>query len=501
MMKRLFVWMFLMSMMQWPDIQRHVAYAGDTKYYDHNGNMISRETYEKLVENLIPKGNKETEIIKQSGSLLSIQEAEEAAAKKRREEMDQPPEPDEENDNNDLDLPFQIEISSETLLSSLSRITGDNRDVLIAPLYQYIRLDMGTLDQEGFSFHMYGWGRNDFKDSDFFESNPDGELLYGYIEYSEPNYSFNLKAGRQHVMAGVLNDIIDGIGVQSALSPYVHISVYGGFPVDLSSENGQSGIGFFGGRVAVRKTPDYEIGFSYKKITSDSKNEEIAGFDFSAAGPFNTSLLGSSSYNLDSRGWGEHLYEIRFEIGDFYFQPSFQQCQYEDYFNVEDQDASLFRNLAQIGDRFSAVGSDVYWQHFRAVDLGFKAYYYNYDQHNSAIYLEGNAIWHISDLSQIGGQISRLKGDTSDQRYLLARSFFYLTMTGGLIRPGFFSGDIMYVSYDESIYERDFSLWISLGTGWSYLEDTLQVKLSADWRNDPYFDSDLRGLLKISYVF
>jgi len=499
MMKRLFVWMFLMFLMQWPDFHRFIVYAGDTKYYDHNGNMISREAYEKLVENLLPAGKKEAEIIKESGSLLSIKEAEDAAEKKRQQEMNQPPEPDDENDTNDL--PFQIEISSETLLGTFERYTDENHYLLIAPLYQYIRLDMGVLDQEGFSFHMYGWGRNDFKNSDFFDSNPDGELLYGYIEYSEPNYSFNLKAGRQHIMTGVLNDIIDGIGIQSALSPYVHISVYGGFPVDQSSENGYVDTRFYGGRIAGRKSTDYEFGFSYKKITSDSENDEIAGFDVSAAMPFNISLLGSSSYNLDTRDWGEHFYEIRFEIGDFYFRPSFQQYQYADCFNPEDRDTALYRNLAQIGDSFSAFGSDVYWQQFRAVDLGFKAYYYNYDLHNNAVYLEGNAIWHISGLSQIGGQISRLNGDASDRRYLLARTFFYWTMTGTRILPGSVSGDIMYVYYDESIYDRDFSFWMSLGAEWDYLEDTLAIKLSADWRNDPFFDSDLRGLLKISYVF
>jgi len=59
----------------------------------------------------------------------------------------------------------------------------------------------------------------------------------------------------------------------------------------------------------------------------------------------------------------------------------------------------------------------------------------------------------------------------------------------------------MLVAYDEQIYGQDYSLWLSLGGGFRFFEDALEVKLSGDWSNDPYFDSDLRGMLKIQYKY
>jgi hypothetical protein len=33
------------------------------------------------------------------------------------------------------------------------------------------------------------------------------------------------------------------------------------------------------------------------------------------------------------------------------------------------------------------------------------------------------------------------------------------------------------------------------------MEDALEIKLSADYSNDPYFDKEVRGMLTASYQF
>jgi len=477
------------------------VHAGQNYYYDTKGNQISKEAYEKLIQKANGGRNKPNPSAEPSGADT------EAADKKASSPDDQKTDPDKKNDEIEEDEPgeiqYQVEVSSETILRALRRDTVNGDNSLVVPGYQYLRLDLDPLDQAGLSFHLYGWGRYDFNHSGSYDDNPDGELIYGYLEYNQPDYSLNLKVGRQHLMTGIINNSIDGIGIQSALTPYFKFSVFGGSPVGLSSEPGRSADSIYGGRVAGHRGADYEIGFSYKKKNSDGeKDEELAGFDLFAELPLNINFFGFSSYNLDTRGWGQHLYEFRFDIADFGFRPSYQRYRYEDFFNTQDNSANPFRFLADTGEILSVVGSDVVWHRFSQVDIGAKFNYYDYDlRDDAALYVEANANWYLNGLTQVGGQLGRMNGDTDDTRYMLSRAFFYWNMPANLSRLGFVTGDVMYVYYDKNRYGHDSSLWLSLGGGWRFLDDAMQIKLSGDWSNDPYFQSDLRGLLKIEYNY
>ncbi len=258
-------------------------HAGQTYYYDSKGNLISEEEYEKLVRK--NNGQKGSSTAKGEGSEVSNQPAGEDSfvgkepqleTEEDDEEMEEDDEEmekddeeieedDEEIEEDDIEALYQVEISSETIFRAFERDRGKQDDSVLVPAYQYLRLDLGALDEGGLSLHMYGWGRYDFNDSDHFDNNPDGELLYGYLEYNLPDYGTNFTLGRQHVMAGIINNSIDGLGVKSTLTPYFKYALYGGSPVGLSSEGGRSGDSFWGGRVAGHKAAEYEIGLSYKK--------------------------------------------------------------------------------------------------------------------------------------------------------------------------------------------------------------------------------------------
>ena len=346
-------------------------------------------------------------------------------------------------------------------------------------------------------------GRYDFDDSSIYEDNPDGDLIYGYLEYNRPDSGLNLKIGRQHLMTGIINNSIDGIGINSVLTSYFKLTAFGGSPVGLTSEPGRSEDYIFGSRVAGHIGSQYEIGLSYKKKYSNrEKDEEIAGVDFFAALPFNINLIGSSSYNLDTQGWGAHAYELRFDISDFHFRPFYERYRYEDYFNTKDNSANPFRFLAETGEILSVLGTEVIWNRFNGVDLGAKVDFYDYDKREDpALYAEGNVNWYVNEQTQIGGQLGRMNGDTNATRYIMTRAFFYCNMPANPVRLRFITGDTIYVLYDENMYGHDSSLWISLGGGWRFLDDALQIKISGDWSNDPYFESDLRGQIKIEYKY
>jgi hypothetical protein len=132
-----------------------------------------------------------------------------------------------------------------------------------------------------------------------------------------------------------------------------------------------------------------------------------------------------------------------------------------------------------------------------------KGKHYDYEVFgDSSRYSGAQATWSSGEgHSQIGGEFGYMKGNTAQNEYSLLRLFSYWDQLPGGCPIGFVSGDVVYVGYDQAIYGEDRSLFISLGVGKKFLDDTLELKLSGDYSNDPYFDEDLRGLLTASYRF
>jgi hypothetical protein len=103
--------------------------------------------------------------------------------------------------------------------------------------------------------------------------------------------------------------------------------------------------------------------------------------------------------------------------------------------------------------------------------------------------------------SQLGGELGAMNGDTPQNEYYLLRLFTYCDQVSKSLPINFISSDLVYVDYDQPIYGEDSSLFISLGTGKTFMDNALELKLSADYSSDPYFDEDVRGMLTASYNF
>jgi hypothetical protein len=135
-------------------------------------------------------------------------------------------------------------------------------------------------------------------------------------------------------------------------------------------------------------------------------------------------------------------------------------------------------------------------------EAGIKAKFYEYEEDDSSEFFSALLNWYAADdtLTSAGGELGVMQGDAAGNDYLLTRAWFYLD---GLeqLAGGFVSGDIVYVYYDEDINDEDASLFLSLGAGRRFLEDSLELKISGDYSSDPYFDDDLRGMVVATYVF
>jgi hypothetical protein len=402
----------------------------------------------------------------------------------------------------------EINIQSDTLIR-VDNATAKN--AAVTPIYEYLQVDIDTPDEPGLAFHFYGWGRDDIANNQYYNDATTGELLYGYVEYTHALARFNTRLGRQYVFEGVANEVVDGLRVSSDLGRYFSGSFYGGQPAALDSDNGRSGDSIYGGRLAHTLRDWYNLGVSYKKIRNSNDNvEETAGIDMAAFLPYDVSMYGFSAYNLDSDGWAELSYELRCPIGPVALRPYFQKFQYEDYFGsgVRSRNSphiapGPFRFLANTGEELQVGGADLTLPVGDAWVLMAKAKHYDYlVRDDTSQYYATQATWMSSEgHSQIGGEFGYMNGDVAENTYYLVRAFAYWDQLPEGCPVWFISGDVVYVGYDEAIYGEDSSLFLSLGIGKKLFEDTLELKLTGDYGNDPYNNDEVRGMLKVSYHY
>jgi len=397
----------------------------------------------------------------------------------------------------------ELSFQSDTIFRSFSRDPATESDAAVFPAYEYLQVDIETPEEPGLAFHLYGWGRADVADNDYFTETTGGELVYGYLEFSGEQARFNARLGRQYVFEGVANESIDGLRLSSDLGKYFSGSVYAGQPVALSEENGRGGDSIYGARVANHLVGKYDLGISYKKINSDGEDAgETAGIDLSAYLPGGVNLFGYSTYNLEYDGWGEHSYELRFNLGSTTIRPYFQKFQYADYFGIAGGTVNPFGLLVAGDEELTVLGTDLTVPVGDSWVLVGKAKHYDYQQlDDSSQYFAMQGTWTSEENNQIGGEIGVMNGDTAQTKYTMVRLFTYQDHMPDGCPLGFFSSDLVYVSYDQEIYGEDSSLFISLASGKKFMEDALEVKISGDYSKDPYFDEDVRGMLILSYHF
>lgn len=387
---------------------------------------------------------------------------------------------------------------SETIISIFERDTEKQSDSLVMPFYEYLQFDFGNLEGDGLSLHFNGWGRIDSGDSGFYEDDPDGVLLYAFLEYSNSSLNLQARLGRQKIVNGVTTDSVEGIWISSTPVPWLGFSAYGGLPVALQSAEDRNQDTTWGARMFHRLAAYYEVGLSYKIITGDlGEDDERLGVDLFLSLPGHASLSGFSSQNLVTGGWGEHSYEITFYLNDLYVKPYYQRISYEDFFNSGSISAKPFRFLSDTGEILNLYGGEVTWQFSGGLDISAKYNYYDYQiREETANYFGGLLNGNVGK-ALLGAEIGLMDGETPENRYMLTRTFIYWNRPFKLLNKGMFTGDIVYALYDEKIFNKQSSLFASLGVGRRFLQDRLELRFSGQYSSDPFFNSDLRAMVKV----
>jgi hypothetical protein len=396
-----------------------------------------------------------------------------------------------------------VTIHSETLLRAFERDTQSKDDAAVVPVYEYLKMDIGNAGEPGLSLHLYGWGRLDLADNGYYDDTTEDELVYGYLQYRAQQARFTARLGRQYIFAGVANEAIDGLHISSDLGKYFSGTVYVGQQVALSDENGRSGDSIYGGRIANHVQGIYDVGLSYKKIRNDGDDaEEMTGIDFTTYLPYGINLYGFSTYNQTSNSWAEHSYDLTASFNSLTIHPYFQKFNYEDYFGTGANTGGPFRFLADNNEELSILGTDLTLSAIDSWVFTGKVKHYEYSElYDTSQYYALQTTWTAEGHTQIGGELGYMNGDAAQNDYALLRLFTYWDLPEEQCIISFFSSDLIYVDYDQEIYNEDNSLFISLGAGKKFMEDALEIKLSADYSNDPYFDKEVRGMLTASYQF
>jgi len=389
----------------------------------------------------------------------------------------------------------ELQLVSDTILRGFERDLGRGGKVSPVPAYQYLQVDYGSLTTPGISFHGNGWGRMNLGDD---AGDGKGELLSAFLQYLPPGRDYQLRAGRQYIFEGVARDSLDGVYAKGFLLPTLSMAAYLGSPTVLDSEGEDRGSDFiYGGKITQSRSGLYDLGISYRHLTNNSeRDEESLGSDLALLLPGKVSLLGHSAYNLVTDGWGEHSYELRLPLGDFTLSPFYQRYRYQDFFNSRSNSANPFRFLQGTGNTLTVFGTEAFWYPVEQAEFALRVKNYDYDKRfGSSQFYTLAAAWRWRIFSEIGGELGRMQGHEAVNKYLLGRGYCYWNLS-----RGFLSGDVMHVRYDRAIYAQKSSWFVSLGGGTRFMDDALTLRLSFDYSSDPYFNRDVRALLRVSYL-
>lgn len=396
----------------------------------------------------------------------------------------------------------EFNISSETILRAFERENSDEEKFSVIPVYEYLGVDYGDAEYGGFSFHANGWGRLDLGDQEYYQNDPEGYLMDGYVQYSNPESGLDVKLGRQHIYAGIVNKSVDGIGFKAYAGSHVSLLAYGGYPVGYEDQNGRTGDSSYGGRMAFEQLYPGEIGVSYLQLSNDSITiDNKLGADISLYLADRFIFSGVSFWNLETEDWGEHSYAIDLYSNQFLLKARYQMFQYADYFSSESDHQTLVY-LQDSEEILTIVGGDFIYQQFHGFDAGLKLNHYTYDvREEQSQYVAAVMNMYGRSQTSVGGEVGFMDGESAENSYYLGRVYFYWDAPFNSLENWFLDGEFMYVGYEEEIYGRDNSIFSSVGCGRRILDDRLKIKISGDYSSDPYHDSDLRFMTVVQYEY
>jgi hypothetical protein len=386
-----------------------------------------------------------------------------------------------------------LEFSGQSSSYLFSRETADQTRLL--PFYEYLNFKAEDLGSPNISFHFGGWFRYDLKNESY-GTKSTGDLQYAYLSFKRDKGNAALNLGRLYVNEGVASEQIDGAFGRTDLKGGFTVAAFGGSPVETVFDT-RTGDSVYGGRISQGLPELYRIGLSYlleKNNSADFRKEE--GLDLWFRPVNKVELLGMSFYNALTSEWMKHTYYLTLgPFGILSFRTEFTQISYKDYFtNATTTAFKLDPTLIDPQEKVSTVGEEVLFN-LGKTTLSADYKKYNYDIAGNADYYGGKLAYAGAQNIGAGLSVHRMDGQTDKLRYYEYRLYGYKKFSKTDITV-----DLLTVSYDAEINGVKNAYSASLAGGYAL---SAKARLAADveYAKDPFFNKDVRGLVKLVYNF
>jgi hypothetical protein len=374
------------------------------------------------------------------------------------------------------------------------RETTDAKKLL--PLYEYLDFRSGSASQN-ISFHFGGWYRFDLMDESY-GSKSTGDLQYAYLACRAAQGNGYVNLGRLLVNQGTAFGHVDGAAAGTDLKGGISVSAFGGLPLETDFDT-RSGDSVYGGRISQGLDGLYRIGVSYLKEKNDSRDfREETGIDLWFRPFSKLELLGTSLHNGLTSDWAQHTYFLT--IGPFSslsLRTEFSDVSYKDLF-ISGTTSALqlltaggtlnpLEKQTSLGEELSlSLGSFI-------VSADYKKY--KYDIAGDASSYGGKLSYSGFENGGAGLGIHRMDGETDDSRYSDYRVYAYRKF-----RSMNLTADVLALKYDAEINGVKNAYSASLAASYALSAKTL-VGADMEYARNPYYDKDVRAMLKVVYNF
>ncbi|MEW6087825.1 MAG: hypothetical protein AB1498_05925 [bacterium] len=375
-------------------------------------------------------------------------------------------------------------------------IREDAENRKIAPVYQYIDLNIDNIAEKNISFYLGGWARQDLADKSFNDKRFESDLQYGYLSLSDEKRTRRLDVGRLVIFEGVSYERVDGVYGRSNLKYNFSLSAYGGRQAKTNFD--ESGNYIFGGRVSKDSRGLYNLGVSYlreKDYGADLRDEACADVWYLLLKT--VELSGRSVMNLEKSDWKEHAcYAVLGPFSKLRVILDSQWINYEYYFLALTSEAfKLQPGIITPGEKVFILGGEA--EYPVSGNFLISAGYKNYDYKISgrADYYGGKGRYSVSDRWGIGSDIHRMDSGNDETSYYESRLFAFRNFAkiNAVI-------DLFNVSYDNRINDVKNAYSGTIALGYK-LRSNIRLSSDLSYSHNPEFNREIRLLFKFIYGF
>lgn len=374
----------------------------------------------------------------------------------------------------------------------------DKKDLY--PVYEYLRFSVVNQEKDGSatSLHVGGWARGDLADKSARDRYTDADLQYGFISYQGAKNNLLVNAGRQFIVEGVAAQRLDGFYVRNDFAAGFGAAAYVGSPV-VTEPTLKADDFIYGGRVTHTLSKYYTLGISALRSFDDNGGvyREEEGLDVWVHPIKQVDITGRSAYNSATNGWMEHAYAASYTpLESLRIGADYSYTSYRDYFyRVTTSALSYLTGNIDQREKVKAFGGRIDYTPIKNLTVGVDLKNYSYDIAKSANYFGGKATYSLPDSFSAGFSVHRMDGKTNKLNY-----YEYRLFASKKIAHLNLALDFIDLNYDSRINGIKNTYAVAGAASYEFSEK-LKIGADLDYSKNPDFDNEVKGLIKLTYVF